>query len=153
MWFLTFLRAKNRAQTVTLLSQPYPIIYSMLIHAFDAIIVGPIGPNREIDTWKNSKVVILYQNLGRKDSFHASWSSGMTDKCPNMFHYVILSISKLWNSFGASGVLFPSYLGSKSRPKMPFLGKKVSFWTIFFQNFSSHMTLYCPNEVQSHLLW
>ena len=77
----------------------------MLIHAFDWIIVGQIGPNREIDTWKISKVAILYQNLARKNSFHASWSSGMTDKCPNMFHYVILSISKLWNSFEVSGVL------------------------------------------------
>ncbi len=44
----------------------------MLIHAFDVIIVGQIGSNREIDTWKISKVAILYQNLGRKDSFHAS---------------------------------------------------------------------------------
>ena len=31
-----------------------------------------MGPNREIDTWKISKVAILYQNLDRKDSFDAS---------------------------------------------------------------------------------
>ena len=51
----------------------------------------------------------------------------------NAFHYVILSIAKLWNPFGASGILFPSYLGHKNRPKTTFLGKKGHFWAIFFK--------------------
>ena len=55
----------------------------------------------------------------------------MTDKCPNVFHYVILGISQLWNSFRTSGVLFPFYLGHKNRPKMPFWDKKATFGHFF----------------------
>ena len=58
----------------------------------------------------------------------------MTDKCPNIFHYVILRRSKLWNSFGASQALFPSNLGHKNRPKMPFLAKR-SIFEHFFSKF------------------
>ena len=56
----------------------------------------------------------------------------MTDKCPNVFHFVILGISKLWNSFGASEALFPSYLDHKNRPKM----EKRSIFGHFFPKFN-----------------
>ena len=44
----------------------------MLVHAFYSINVGQIGPNREIDTWKKSKMAILYEILDRKHSFDAN---------------------------------------------------------------------------------
>ena len=93
--------------------------------------IYPYGGMPRLQSWFFSCRHVFVSKKARKTSFHASWSSDITDKCPNVFHYVILSISKLWNSFGTSGILFPSYLGHKNRPKMPFLGKKVSFWTFF----------------------
>ena len=80
--------------------------------------IYPYGGMPRLQSWFFPCRHVLYPKKAPKNSFHASWSSGITNKCPNVFHYVILSISQLWNSFGTSEALFPAYLGQTQNGAM-----------------------------------